>query len=327
MADISIIVPVYNVENYLKKCVDSILSQTYRDIEVILVDDGSTDKSGEICDKYAEGDIRVKVIHQNHKGVSYARNSGLEAAQGSYLGFVDSDDYIEKDMYETLYSCIREYDADVSICGLCDLYNGVKVWNENFLERCVLDNVTAFRLVLESKILVVSPVNKLYKKEMFASIRYPEGKTYEDAFVTPEVLYNAKKVAYAPEIKYYYVHRENSITTSKFKPSDICLIEAYDKHLKFAQKNLPKLIPQAEFRYWWANMVVIDKLIRAGKPNKNLYEEILRKIRKNIFGILKNPFFSYRRKLGSIILAISPSVYKMILSKRDKTSTVSRGEI
>lgn len=124
MCEISIIVPVYKVEPYLRKCVDSILAQTFTDFEVILVDDGSPDNSGKICDEYASKDSRVRVIHKKNGGLSSARNAGIDVARGKYLGFVDSDDYIEKDMYELLYDNIVKEQADLSICGIYDVYEG-----------------------------------------------------------------------------------------------------------------------------------------------------------------------------------------------------------
>jgi glycosyltransferase involved in cell wall biosynthesis len=124
MCEISIIVPVYDVEKYLKKCVDSILNQTFKDFELILVDDGSPDNSGAICDQYAEKDSRVRVIHKENGGLSDARNAGIEVARGKYLGFVDSDDFVNEDMYKQLYTSIIENNADLSICGIFDLYEG-----------------------------------------------------------------------------------------------------------------------------------------------------------------------------------------------------------
>ena len=186
------------------------------------------------------------------------------------------------------------------------------------MKKCCFDNITAFKLVLEGKILAVSAVNKLYKKELFANIRYPEGKTYEDAFVTPKILYNASKVAYTPEIKYYYVHRKNSITTNKFKPSDLYIIEAYKEHLEFVKNKLPNLKKQAEFRFLWAHMVVMDKIIEETKKDDKLYKKILGTIRFNIFKILANPFFSFKRKLASLVLIITPKAYKKILHKKSK---------
>ena len=149
MPKISIIVPVYNVEKYLEKCVRSILAQTFTDFELILVDDGSPDSSGAMCDQFAEQDQRVKVIHKENGGLSDARNAGIEIATGEYLGFVDSDDYIADDMYELLYTNIVKEDADLSICGIYDVYEG-KEPVEKQQQYIVLDKVAAMKMILEA---------------------------------------------------------------------------------------------------------------------------------------------------------------------------------
>lgn len=164
MPKISIIVPVYNVEKYLEKCVRSILAQTFTDFELILVDDGSPDSSGAMCDQFAEQDQRVKVIHKENGGLSDARNAGIEIATGEYLGFVDSDDYIADDMYELLYTNIVKEDADLSICGIYDVYEG-KEPVEKQQQYIVLDKVAAMKMILEAKVVSVHAVNKLYKKK------------------------------------------------------------------------------------------------------------------------------------------------------------------
>lgn len=317
MAKISIIVPVYNVKNYLSKCVDSILSQTFKDFELILVDDGSTDGSEKICLEYEKKDKRVKVFHKENGGLSSARNFGIKFSMGEFLGFVDSDDYIEKDMYETLYNDICEYEADIAVCGLCDVYGNSFVYNKNKIKRCALEKVEAYKLVLESKILSVSAVNKLYKRSLFDKFLYPEGKTYEDAYLTPSLFYASEKVAYNPAVKYYYVHRSSSITTDKFKISDFCVIEAYSVHLKFVRENVPNLENQAKFRYLWANMVVLDKLIKGDWPLKSdenkFFTKILNEIRSNIWFILKSPFFSLKRKISTIVLFLNSRIYRKIV--------------
>lgn len=316
MPKISIIVPVYNVEKYLKRCVDSILNQTFKDFELILVDDGSTDTSGEICDEYSGIDNRVVVVHKKNGGLSNARNNGIDMASGEYLGFIDSDDYIEKDMYEVLYNDITKNNADIAICGMYDVYGGVPIENKNTIDKCVLDNITAFKLTLESKILSVSAVNKLYKKSLFKELRYPEGKTYEDAYLTPIILFNSQKIAYNPLPKYYYVHGENSITTNAFKMSDLGVIEAYKKHLEFVRKNIPDLEEQAMFRYLWAHMIIFDKIIRTENFNNDeIYQNVLKVLKSNVSTILKNRLFSYKRKISMLILIISPKLYKKFLLK------------
>ena len=152
MCEISIIVPVYKVEKYLKKCVDSILAQTFTDFELILVDDGSPDDSGKICEEYAEKDARVRVLHKENGGLSSARNAGIEVAKGKYLGFIDSDDYIAEDMYELLYNTIIKEDADLSICGIYDVYEGKAPIVKPTIEK-VVSAEEALLLILQGNII------------------------------------------------------------------------------------------------------------------------------------------------------------------------------
>ena len=179
MPKISIIVPVYNVEKYLEKCVKSILNQTFTDFELILVDDGTPDSSGVICDQFAEKDERIKVIHKKNGGLSDARNTGIEVAKGEYIGFVDSDDYIAEDMYELLYTNIVNEEADLSICGIYDVYEN-KEAQKRIRQYMILNKFEAIKVILEAKIVSVHAVNKLYKKELFTHVRYPVGKITED---------------------------------------------------------------------------------------------------------------------------------------------------
>lgn len=310
MPEISIIVPVYNVENYLKKCVDSILSQTYRDIEVILVDDGSTDKSGEICDDYAKKDSRVKVLHKKNGGLSSARNAGIDIAQGNYLGFVDSDDYIEKDMYEILYKNLIDNNADISVCGITNCYDGNQYPECSKKTFLVLDSKSALREVLIGSKFSVPACNKIYNKNLFNDIKYPVGKLSEDAFVTPTLISNSKKVVVDTTPKYYYVHRTGSITSSYFKMKDFDVVEAYNINLKMVRDKFPELENQAIFRHLWSYMYVLDKMILTPDfKNSNEYNMVVNKIRSNTFNILKNPFFSKKRKLATLILLFSKSLY------------------
>ncbi|HDT8050800.1 TPA: glycosyltransferase, partial [Enterococcus faecalis] len=173
MPKISIIVPVYNVEKYLEKCVRSILAQTFTDFELILVDDGSPDSSGAMCDQFAEQDQRVKVIHKENGGLSDARNAGIEIATGEYLGFVDSDDYIADDMYETLYNQIVTYEAELATVGMIDVYENRESRLTDKKEIKILSQNEAIQAVLDSTDVYAYAVNKLYKKELFNKVRYP----------------------------------------------------------------------------------------------------------------------------------------------------------
>ncbi len=211
---ISIIIPVYNVEKYIKKCVDSIINQTYKNLEIILVDDGSSDNSGKICDEYKKRDYRIKVIHKENGGLSDARNKGVEIATGKYIGFVDSDDYIEENMYNILLNELKVNNADVSICSYKKIREDYyKVDCKQSCEKIIkiLDNIKAIELLLSDTYIDNYAWNKLYKKELFNNIKYPYGKKMEDLGTTYKIFSKAKKIVYTNYIGYFYLQRNSSI--------------------------------------------------------------------------------------------------------------------
>lgn len=209
---ISVIVPVYNVEPYLRRCVDSILRQTYRNLEVLLVDDGSTDSSGDICEEYARQDSRVTVLHQKNGGLSAARNTGIERAGGACLAFVDSDDFIDSRMLETLYQDLTEQGADAAVCGyrLFGPQDEILPIDFSVPVQC-MSGRDAIRSTLVSDEIGDFAWNKLYRKELFQSIRYPLGRMMEDQGTTYRIFLQCKKVAYHPVQMYYYYQRPDSI--------------------------------------------------------------------------------------------------------------------
>ena len=208
---LSIIVPVYDVENYLQKCIDSILAQTFTDFELILVDDGSPDNCPALCDAAAAKDARIRVLHQKNGGLSAARNAGLDVARGEWIGFVDSDDYIAPEMYETLYKAVQSTGADLALCDY------VKVDETGAL--CTQTHVAVPQKSLTGRELlqkaywttVQIACNKLYHRTIFAQLRYPVGKLNEDFFVIPEICLNTQRAVVVPEVLYYYVQRGDSI--------------------------------------------------------------------------------------------------------------------
>ena len=205
---ISIIVPVYKVEPYLRQCVDSILGQTYRDIEVLLIDDGSPDRCGEICDEYAEKDDRVRVFHTENRGLSAARNLGLREARGEYIGFVDSDDWIEPDMYEVLLRRIQETEADIGVCGFS--YDYLNTSECSPCVEAVYDSVGAVGALICGD-LRKQVMNKLWSRQAAMLLRFPEGRVYEDIFTVYKVLMQANKVATVHQPLYRYRQRKGSI--------------------------------------------------------------------------------------------------------------------
>lgn len=309
---ISIVIPVYNVEKYLRRCVDSVLSQTYKDIEIILIDDGSKDKSGKICDEYEKKDSRVRAIHKENGGLSSARNRGIEEAQGEYIGFVDSDDYIDNDMYEVLYDELQKENADIAMCGLYDCYEGEKFTSNTVRERVVLNSEEAIKMVMEAKKTSVTAVNKLYRKEIFRELRYPINKLSEDAFVIVDVLMKAKTIVFISDQKYYYVHRKNSITTSGFKEKDLNVLEAYSRNKEIIEEYYPALKDVAEMRYMWAHFYVLDKMmLTKGSYDKSIKKRIISKLRHNYKFILHDPRFNKGRKVAMLLLLINANLYKL----------------
>ncbi len=207
---ISIIVPVYKVEPYIRKCLDSIVGQTYRNLQIILVDDGSPDNCGKICDEYAAKDSRIEVIHQENGGLSAARNAGLRLATGDYIGFVDSDDWIELDMYEYLLENALKYQAGIAVCGRIERHVDKEVVR-GFSEIEVLDRELALKYLLQNDLLQNYAWDKLYKRELFQDIWFPAGKTFEDVAVMHKLFIKAERVVCLPEAKYNYLLRFNSI--------------------------------------------------------------------------------------------------------------------
>ena len=224
---ISIIVPVYNVEQYLPRCLDSILAQTFTDFEVIAVDDGSPDNCGQILDEYAQKDERIKVIHKENGGVSSARNAALDVAQGEYIGFVDADDYVAPDMYKCLINSAKSGNDDITICGYyevidAEIKNVAICENEHYItsrEGIIgLIKDDAYRGYL---------CNKLYKKELFDGVRCPEMIVMEDIYVNHILFKKAKNIHLLKQSLYYYVRRKDSVTMRKQTKTNVALYRYY----------------------------------------------------------------------------------------------------
>jgi len=229
---ISIIVPIYNVEKHLSKCVDSILNQTYKNLEIILVDDGSPDDCGAICDEYAKMDERVRVIHKKNGGLSDARNAGIEVARGEYIGFVDSDDYINRRMYESMYNQVKKDGSDMAICNLLSVDENGDLIGENNADMPVIDGVFTkeqifAQLCIPKYWYYVTAWNKLYKKELLSEIRFPVGKLHEDEFVAHHIIGKCKKISCISKPFYFYVCRSGSIMNSNYNIKRLDSAEAY----------------------------------------------------------------------------------------------------
>ena len=217
---ISIIVPVYKVEPYLRECLDSIVNQTYRNLEIILVDDGSPDRSGDICDEYAAADKRITVIHQENKGVSEARNAALDIARGDYIQFVDSDDRIEKNACETVLHIAEEQHADIVVFGLkvCFLSGETYIIGTG---RCGPIDKSAMIGQLVDVDIMSSLVNKLYSRELFDGVRLIKGRYCEDMDIVYKIIHRSRAIYLTEDILYIYSHREGSLTTQRYQAKAI----------------------------------------------------------------------------------------------------------
>lgn len=213
---ISIIVPVYNVEKYLPRCVDSLLNQTYSNLEIILVEDGATDSSATICEEYQKKDNRIKVIHKTNGGLSDARNKGIKIATGEYIACVDSDDYVTEDMYEILLKNLKETNAAISVGNYKMVADGEEKKEERTHTYHVIENKPdMIANLLENSYIQNYAWNKLYKRELFKEITYPYGKKMEDLGTTYLLFDKCSKIVYTKDIVYYYYQREDSIVNKK----------------------------------------------------------------------------------------------------------------
>ena len=314
---ISVIVPVYNVEQYLERCVDSIINQTYTNLEIILVNDGSTDNSGKLCDELAKKDERIRVIHKENGGLSDARNRGIDESESDLVGFIDSDDYIDSDMYEVLLKNLNNTDADLSMCALYDVYNNTPEAQVTNKETWKLSSEQAIKMVMEAKILSVTAVNKLYRKSLFTDLKFEVGKIAEDAFIMIKLLDKCEKIVATNEKKYYYVHRENSITTQKFSTKFLNVIEAYEQNSNIISEKYPKLKDVAQTRMNWAYFYVLDRLLLDDNYNdKELENKLISYLKNHRKDILNDPLFTKGRKIGFIALLLSRNLYRKLIEKR-----------
>ncbi len=246
---ISVIVPVYNVESYLERCVKSIQAQTLQNIEIILINDGSDDNSGEYCDTFAKEDYRVKVFHQKNAGLSAARNKGLELAEGEWISFIDSDDFIHPQMLEKLLKNAVNSQTLIAVCGMASV-NEKGVYINSFVPKFqTLEGQALHGYFMDYGNGYVC--NKLFHSSLFKNIRFPLGKLFEDGYVLTYLLEAAQKAVFVDEVGYYYTQRKESITNKKIKQGmDISrqfdALESRQIKLDFIKDRYPELIPKAK---------------------------------------------------------------------------------
>ena len=286
---ISIIVPVYKVAPYLRQCVESIINQTYRDLEIFLIDDGSPDECGEICEEYQNRDNRIRVFHTENRGLSAARNIGLKAATGEYIGFIDSDDWIEPNMYEVLIRRLEETEADIRVCG----YDSAS--QEVVFEDAVYSGADALRALLDEK-FNNNVWNKLYRRELFDGVLFPEGKNYEDVAVMHRIVDRASAVAVESSVLYHYRIRSESITKTYTAKNLMDYADARLSRYSYFRDERPDLFAENKEELLLLATNGISKVWRwwqgCKTEEKEQYKERIKELQ--IFTIENIPLFGFR---------------------------------
>lgn len=309
MDKISVIIPVYNVENYIRKCLDSVINQTYKNLEIILVDDGSTDKSGKICDEYAIKDERIKVFHKQNGGLSSARNYGLDNMNGVYFTFVDSDDAISDLFVETLYTNLILNEASVSVCSYKSFTDNLEK-DEVVLDKKIeiLSGKEALHKILSGSINFTVAWGKLYKTENFQELRFPIGKNNEDEFYVNEICLAEKWVSTSEEL-YYYRFNQNGIINGKFNLSKLVAIEALENRKKFLIKNgFSEDVDLNDKNILYKIIFLYFECKKAGYKKQ---AKELRKKYKEYYNS-KNTSFNKKDKFRLKLFKICPCLYRVI---------------
>lgn len=268
--------PVFGAEPYLDECILSLLRQTYEDLEIILVDDGSPDASGKICDQYAALDPRVKVIHKKSSGPSDARNAGLLVARGEYIGFMDSDDFISRDMFAFLVDLLEKHQGDIAICGHVKTFpRGRALPHLPRKKLRIMGPEEAIKKMLQISHYESFVWNKLFRREMLEGITFPSGHLYEDLYTTYKALDRANKIVYSREIKYYYRQRAGSIIHTTFNAKYFDYVQASQELCDFTRMKYPRIYPAALYAYIRARTFTYLRILFA-RPRMLFSQEIRR---------------------------------------------------
>lgn len=317
--NISVIVPVYNVEQYLDRCINSVISQTYSNFELILVDDGSPDCCGSICEGWATNDERIKVFHKENGGLSDARNFGIEKASGNYITFIDSDDYVEETYLEYLLS-LFEYSETAKVTAA----NHTVVRGENFSKNVEFRGVKVFskdealQEVLYHGLIDVSAWGKLYKREVFDNLRFPIGRLFEDTYLFGDILLLTEDIVYGGEAQYFYVQRKNSIVNSKFNSKNLQFIESVERFISLFEKDYPQFSKGFLRRRVHAKLSVLRYLENCDSEFVDLRKKLKREILSQKSQILFDKKAPKRDKLAIVLLILGTSVFYKAWNFYDK---------
>ena len=321
---ISIIVPIYNVEKYLEECIESLILQDYENTEIILVDDGSQDKSSTICDEYSKKHSNIKTYHKENGGLSDARNYGIKKSNGQYICFVDSDDFVKPDYISSMYNNLKKHNVQISACGYSHYYSDKKIVNRNFqnIERKYDKDDAQIYLNLIGYFNVAA-WNKLYNKNLFDDIEFPKGKKSEDMFIMYKLIEKSGNIYYSSEEKYLYRQREGSITKNNTINTD-CIEASKQVYTYFKNKNRKKVLPYAAQLIAFSTIGVYNAILcRNGNKTE------MKELRKTVIEIKKDLTYnklSKSRKIQLYIFLHNAFIYNIIFKIFDKQRTKNYGD-
>ena len=304
---ISVIIPVYKVEPYLSRCVDSVLGQTYQNLEIFLVDDGSPDNCGRICDDYAAKDCRIKVIHKQNGGLSDARNAALDVCTGEYISFVDSDDYVSDDFIASMYEAILKHHTKLAICGINKFDESGSIYADyspSKTERCVSG------IEMMETVWRPSACNKLYHKSLFNGIRYPKGKLYEDLFIYHDILARIDKLSFTGKTSYFYFDRQDSIMNKRYDARSTDLIEALDLRINKLRSMRYDDLADRQLVFLFNHTVeAFSKLKKADNASRERLSVVKAICNRHFTAMLSYKGFSIAQKYKIVLFRFFPRVY------------------
>ncbi len=320
---VSVVVPIYNVEKYLQKCLTSIRSQTYKNLEILLINDGTQDNSLAICNENAKEDDRIKVISQKNGGLSKARNTGLKKASGEYICFIDSDDFVDEHYVEYMLKNIIENNSDICACDFYYINENEDTWSKNIVKnKQEFTNIEAICDILsEKQTTEVMAWNKLYKRSLFIDndITFPVGKLHEDNFTTYKLYYFSKKVTLVNDKLYYYLQRNNSIMSQNFNTKRLEILNAVKEARKFFKDYNLKIDQDLIDCYELSIMLNLINTMMRNNYNGSEKQELIDKIRNNKKGYLHNKYIGSKNRLLVILLGKTGNLYSKILLFKEKS--------
>lgn len=301
---ISVIVPVYDVEPYLNRCIESIVSQTYKNLEIILVDDGSPDNCPQMCDDWVNKDSRIHVIHKKNGGLSDARNAGMKIASGELISFIDSDDYVDLNMYESLIFKMLETDSDIVSCGVKWVDESGRVLKcDKVLSDVVFLTEEAMKELLNDGAIKQPVWNRLYKRELALSIPFEKGKCHEDVFWSYQAVGKSKRICVISQAFYYYVQRSDSIMGWPFSGKRLDALEANKNRCAYIKKFLPALYINASYIYLETCMYLLQCALRFN-CDKTITNSIIERIEEAKIG--KKYTLPFKQKIWMNMFCLFP---------------------